>query len=62
MDGWVLMSVKEEINEETPHRNIGMIIIKGVADYGDDSKEIWQFTAAKAAVCYAKYQLEKTGR
>ena len=62
MEGWVLMSVAKKFNEEPPHRNIGMIIIKGVADYGDGTKnKIWQFTAAKAAVCYAKYQLEKLG-
>ena len=43
--------------------NIGVIIIKGAADYGDQKKQggkKWQFTAAKAATSYAKHKLEKT--
>lgn len=33
-----------------------VIVIKGVADYGDGNEE-WQFTAAKAALYYAELQL-----
>ena len=39
-----------------------MIVIKGVADYGDLSKgDKWQWTAAKAAMDCIHYCLEKTG-
>ena len=54
MEGWVLYTHFRETPIET-------IIIKGVADYGDGEKDkIWQLTAAKAAVDYAHYQLERS--
>ena len=53
MEGWVLY---KDIMEE--HPNLGVIVIKGVADYGDGKKnKKWQFTAAKAAVAYTHYKL-----
>ena len=45
------------------HKNYpkkGVIIIKGVVDYADGSKsKEWQFTSAKAAVCYTLFKLER---
>jgi len=56
MEGWALLIVKDIYPE------VGVIIIKGVADYGDEEKaDNWQFTAAKAAVDYTHYRLQKTG-
>lgn len=53
MEGWVLY---KEVMEE--HPNLEVIVIKGVADYGDGKKnKKWQFTAAKAAVDYTHYKL-----
>ena len=53
MEGWVLY--KEVIEE---HPNLEVIVIKGVADYGDGKKnKKWQFTAAKAAVDYTHHKL-----
>ena len=54
MEGWVLL---------TYFKHIDSIIIKGVSDYGDGTKEkSWQLTAAKAAVDYAHFKLEKAPR
>ena len=51
MEGWVLF---------TAFKNINSIIIKGISDYGDSTKDDdWQLTAAKAAVDYAHFKLEK---
>ena len=51
MEGWVLF---------TAFKNIESIIIKGISDYGDGTKaDDWQLTAAKAAVDYAHFKLEK---
>ena len=52
MEGGVLLEFKQK-------RKIkGVIIIKGVADYADGSKsKEWQFTAAMAAMNYAKTKL-----
>lgn len=42
-------------------RIIDVIIIKGVADFGDGTKgKAWQFSASMAAACYAKDRLSKT--
>ena len=50
MEGWVLF---------TEFKHINSIIIKGVCDYGDGTKEkSWQLTAAKAAVDYAHFILK----
>ena len=53
MEGWVLYT---HIQKEFP--KVHAIIIKGVADYGDGTKDKrWQLTAAMAAVHYAHFQL-----
>ena len=53
MEGWILY---KDIMEK--HPNLEVIVIKGVADYGDGKKnKEWQFTAAKAAVDYTRYKL-----
>ena len=52
MEGWI------HIVEEYP--NLEVIIIKGVSDYGDGSKDgKWQLTAAMAAASYTHFQLER---
>ena len=41
--------------------DVDFIIIKGVADFGDGTKEKdWQFTASLAAATYAEKRLEDT--
>ena len=55
MEGWILYT---HIVEEYP--NLEVIIIKGVSDYGDGSKDgRWQLTAAMAAASYTHFQLER---
>ena len=55
MEGWVLLWLSE-------HKHIEVIVIKGVADYGDFKKgDKWQWTAAKAAIDCIHYCLEKSG-
>ena len=52
MEGWVLF---------TAFKDIESIIIKGISDYGDGTKaDDWQLTAAKAAVDYAHFKLERS--
>ena len=61
MEGWVLLKMQEK------YPRIESIIIKGISDYGDGTKDgdgsktqvkdKWQLTAAKAAVDYAVYKL-----
>ena len=59
MEGWVLIGLKRTLSE---HKNIEVIVIKGVADYGDFKKgDKWQWTAAKAAIDCIHYCLEKSG-
>ena len=54
MEGWVLFKY---IEKEFP--NIETLIIKGICDYGDGTKnKDWQLTAAKAAMDYARFKLE----
>ena len=53
MEGWILYT---HIAEDYP--NLEVIIIKGVSDYGDGSKDgRWQLTAAMAAASYTHFQL-----
>ena len=48
MEGWVLLALKRTLKGQ---HDIEVIVIKGVADYGDLSKgNKWQWTAAKAAM------------
>ena len=55
MEGWVLF---EYIEKDFP--KIKSLIIKGICDYGDGTKDDdWQLTAAKAAVDYARFKLDK---
>ena len=59
MEGWVLLELKRTLRSQ---HDIEVIVIKGVADYGDLSKgDKWQWTAAKAAMDCIHYCLEKTG-
>ena len=59
MEGWVLFELKRTLSE---HKNIEVIVIKGVADYGDFKRgDKWQWTAAKAAIDCIHYCLEKSG-
>ena len=45
----------------TAFKDIKSIIIKGISDYGDCTKaDDWQLTAAKAAVDYAHFKLERS--
>ena len=55
MEGWILYT---HIVDDNP--NLEVIIIKGVSDYGDGSKDgKWQLTAAMAAASYTHFQLER---
>lgn len=57
MEGWVLYM---HIQKEFP--NVRAIIIKGVVDYADGTKDKrWQLTAAMAAVHYAHFQMKRNG-
>ena len=61
MEGWVLLELKEALKGQH-NKDIEVIIIKGVADYGDLSKgDEWQWTAAKAAMNCMYYCLYKSG-
>ena len=60
MDGCSLLSMKDWMEED--HRLLSVIVIKGVAGYGDhQSSSQWQLTAAKAAVDFVHYCLQQTG-
>ena len=53
MEGGELLKFQQQ--QKVP---CGVIVIKGVADYGDGTKEkLWQFTAAMAAFAYAHAKL-----
>ena len=57
MEGWVLFNDIEE-NKDLP--KIESLIIKGISDYGNGKKnKDWQLTAARAAVDYIKFKLER---
>ena len=61
MEGWVLLELKRTLKVQH-NKDIEVIIIKGVADYGDLKKgDEWQWTAAKAAMDCIHYCLNKTG-
>ena len=61
MEGWVLLELKEALKGQHD-KDIEVIVIKGVADYGDLSKgDEWQWTAAKAAMNCIYYCLNKSG-
>ena len=54
MEGGELLYFRDKENFK------GVIVIKGVSDYGDGEKDKkWQFTAAMAALHYAKSKLEE---
>ena len=58
MEGWILLQLKKELKQ---NKDFKVIIIKGVADYGDLSKgDEWQWTAAKAAIDCIHCCLEKS--
>ena len=58
MEGWVLYT---HIAKDYP--DLGVIIIKGVADYADGTKDKrWQLTAAMAAASYTHFQLMNNPR
>ena len=60
MEGCSLLSMKDWMEED--HRLLSVIVIKGVAGYGDhQSSSQWQLTAAKAAVDFVHYCLQQTG-
>jgi len=60
MEGCSLLNMIEWMEQE--RRPLSVIVIKGVADYGDNRKDKrWQLTAAKAAVDFVYYCLEQTG-
>ena len=61
MEGWVLLEVRSTL-KHLFQKDIEVIIIKGVADYGDSKKgDKWQWTAAKAAIDCIHYCLKKSG-
>ena len=61
MEGWVLLELKKTLKGQH-NKDIEVIVIKGVADYGDLKKgDKWQWTAAKAAIDCIHYCLSKTG-
>lgn len=62
MEGGVLLRLQKKLCGQPQARHIGVIIIKGVADYAGGSKgKEWQLTAAMAAVGFACFQLERNG-
>ena len=59
MEGWVLLELKRTLKGQ---HDIEVIVIKGVADYGDLKKgDKWQWTASKAAIDCIHYCLNKSG-
>ena len=61
MEGWVLLELKRTLKDQH-NKDIEVIIIKGVTDYGDLKKrDKWEWTAAKAAMDCIHYCLEQTG-
>ena len=61
MEGWVLLELKRTLKVQH-NKDIEVIVIKGVADYGDCTKgDQWQWTAAKAAIDCIHYCLNKSG-
>ena len=63
MEGCELLKVRERFRKKG-QRQIGVIIIKAIADFGDGDKEImrkWQFTTARAAVSFTKFSMIYNG-
>jgi len=61
MEGWVLLELKRTLKSQH-NKDIEVIVIKGVAGYGDCTKgDQWQWTAAKAAMNCIHYCLNKSG-
>ena len=59
MEGLELLQIQKDFQP----RKLGVIIIKGAADHADKDKKagkLWQYTAARAAVCFTKFKLERT--
>ena len=62
MEGVEVLKITQEYGKKQK-KNVGVIIIKGVADFADDEKpsgKHWQYTAAMAAASYAQHKLEMT--
>ena len=61
MEGQELAHAQRELKEKED-RQVDFIVIKGVADFGDGTKEKdWQLTASLAAASYAEQKLHETG-
>ena len=61
MEGWVLLEMKRVLKFQH-NKDIEVIVIKGVADYGElQTGDKWQWSAAKAAMDCIHYCLEKSG-
>ena len=61
MEGWVLLELKRTLKGQH-NKDIEVIVIKGVADYGDLAKgDKWQWTAAKAAMDCIHFCLDRSG-
>ena len=63
MEGVTLVQVQHSLaRKKSMPRELGVIVIKGVADYADGQKEkSWQLTSAMAAASYAEHKLNETG-
>ena len=60
MEGQELAHAQLHLKEKEK-RQVDFIVIKGVADFGDGSKDkAWQLTASLAAVNYAEHKLCET--
>ena len=65
MEGGVLLEIQNKHNaDKARHHDLGVIIIKGVGDFGDVQKQDgkkWQYTASLAAASYIEHKLSMTG-
>ena len=60
MEGQELAHAQLQLREKE-NRQVDFVVIKGVADFGDGTKEeAWQLTASLAAANYAEHKLLKT--
>ena len=65
MEGVTLVEIQYRLasNKKSIPRELGVIVIKGVADHADGQKDKnWQLTSAKAAASYAEHKLNETDR
>ena len=61
MEGQELAHAQWQLQEKEK-RHVDFVVIKGVADFGDGTKEKeWQLTASLAAASYAEHKLLQTG-